>query len=424
MQALARLEAQAQPGDVSEPWAEFGVREVARDERIDALSGGELAKLGLLNLVAERPDALLLDEPTNNLDLDGLDWLERYLASFGGPVLLVSHDRALLDACVDGIVELDPLSGGIEVFAGNYSAYADERARREAELWARYRRQQREERRLRDVISSTESRARGIEQRTIHFHYRKRAAKVARRATTLKARMQRTLDSTEHVERPEKAPMGIRGRFQGGGRGGARLVSAQDVSVEIGGRRLLDAIDFEVDRGERVFLIGPNGSGKTTLLRAILGDQPLARGRLYVGPSVSIGYLPQEDATAPEGEDGGATPLEVVRSARSISEEDANNFLHRFLFGRDQVLTPVARLSYGERRRLALARFVLAGTSLLLLDEPTNHLDVPSREAFESALAEFEGAALVVTHDRYFVDRFAGRVLAIEDERLVQVSGG
>ncbi|MEE8422345.1 MAG: ATP-binding cassette domain-containing protein [Dehalococcoidia bacterium] len=200
------------------------------------------------------------------------------------------------------------------------------------------------------------------------------------------------------------------------------------MTIDVGGRRLLEDAAFEIDRGERVFLIGANGSGKSTLLRTILGEHPLAAGRLHVGPAVSIGYLPQQDATGDrdDGDDGGRggggqTAVDVLRRVRPMSEEEANNLLHRFLFARDQVRTPLSRLSHGERRRLELARFVVQGTNLLLLDEPTNHLDVPSREAFEASFDEFEGAALVVTHDRYFIERFADVVLAIEGGRLVRL---
>ena len=429
-EALARLEAAGSADDVKEQWQELGLRPVAPDERVSMLSGGEQTKLGLLDLVASRPDILLLDEPTNNLDMAGLEWLDGYLAAFPGPVLLVSHDRAFLDDTVSIILELDPATGRVEAFPGNYADYSAEKARRHAELWERWGRQQRRERRVQRAISGLKARAQRTENRTIHFYFRKRAAKVARRAVTLQRRLERELESEEHVDKPVRLPHRVRAEIEAGQRAGARMVAAEGLTVAVAGRVLLREVDLVIGWGERVVLLGPNGSGKTTLLRAILGEHPPAAGTLTLSPAVGIGYLPQVAADplqprseAPHGDNRdrphGRTPLEVIRRATPLSEPDARRFLHRFLFAGDQALTPVERLSYGERRRLDLARLVVAGANLLILDEPTNHLDIQSREAFESALEDFEGAMLVVTHDRYFIERFADRVLAVEDGRVV-----
>jgi macrolide transport system ATP-binding/permease protein len=420
-----RLAAVATAGegfDVERARMDLGLRSVDARTPARQLSGGELAKLALLDVFARDAGLLLLDEPTNHLDLDGLAWLEERLEAFRGAVLVVSHDRVLLDNCVAAILELDPRTGSAEVFAGGYSDYAAEKARRDEELWARYRRQQREERRLRQVISGIESRSRGLENRTINFYFRKRAAKVARRAVTLKARLERQLDSAEHVQRPAKTAGGLEAPFRARSEGASRLLSAEGVSLELGGRRLLHDASFVLDRGERVALVGPNGSGKTTLLRAILGELPVAAGTLALSGSARVGYLPQEDpaGTDAPGPDASLMPVQVLRRVAPLAEADAFNFLHRFLFGHAQLSTPVARLSYGERRRLALAGLVLGGANLLLLDEPTNHLDLPAREAFEAAFASFEGGALVVTHDRHFLERFADRVLALREGRLVE----
>jgi ATP-binding cassette subfamily F protein 3 len=181
---------------------------------------------------------------------------------------------------------------------------------------------------------------------------------------------------------------------------------------------LVDA-SLEIGWGERVVLAGSNGSGKTTLLRAILGERAPDAGNVRTSPSTRTGYLPQEERDVdPSSTD---TPVDVIRTAAGTSETEARRFLHRFLFTSDGALTPVARLSYGERRRLSLARLVLSGANLLLLDEPTNHLDIPSREAFESALEAYDGAMIAVTHDRYFIDKFAQRLVVIEDHRLREI---
>ncbi|MGH2632748.1 MAG: ATP-binding cassette domain-containing protein, partial [Tepidiformaceae bacterium] len=225
--------------------------------------------------------------------------------------------------------------------------------------------------------------------------------------------LQRQADSTSHVARPEKSPQGFYGEFATAEAGASRVLAADNVALDIAGRPLFSGLTFQASRGERVVIIGPNGCGKTTLLRAILRQHPVSAGRLEVSGSATVGYLPQQDEAVVSTEESAMTPIELLRRSHPMPEADAYNFLHRFLFGADMARTPVGLLSFGERRRLALARLVLQGSNLLLLDEPTNHLDLPSREAFETAFAAFEGAALIVTHDRYFIDQFADTIVEI-----------
>ncbi|MDA0365069.1 MAG: ABC-F family ATP-binding cassette domain-containing protein [Chloroflexi bacterium] len=417
---LAAMESDGD-GAAEAPWDELSLRPLAPETPVGSLSGGELTKLGLLAIVAARPGVLLLDEPTNHLDTAGAEWTERYLAAFGGPAVVVSHDRALLDTVADRILALDPSRDEPpEIFTGGYSDYADEQDRRRAEQWAAYGRQRREERRVKRQIAEIETRGRSWEQRFVRTASNRKSVKVARRAVTQKARLERQIASADHVERPVKAPGGFYGAFAAGERTASTLATVEAVTLVVGGRTLVVDASFTVRRGERVVLTGGNGSGKTTLLRALLGDVPPAGGRVQIAPSARVGYLAQAEA-ALRGDDA-ATPLEIVRRAsppeRPLAEEDAFNFLHRFLFGHDQARAPLRTLSYGERRRLELARLVLGGAGLLLLDEPTNHLDLAAREAFEHALVEFGGGALIVTHDRYFIDRFADAVWAIDRGHL------
>jgi ATP-binding cassette subfamily F protein 3 len=269
---LARLAAGATDAAPGALRAELGLRDIRRETRVGQLSGGELTKLGLLSIAASQPAVLLLDEPTNHLDLAGIEWVQAFIRRFRGPAVVVSHDRALLDACAQEIVEIDGATGAAEAFAGNYSAYAEEKARREADQWERYKRQQREERHLTEVISAVESRSRSIENKTINFYVRKRAKKVARRAVTLKARIERQLESAEHAARPDRSLQGFAGSFHVAGQGAALLVSVMNVALEAGGRRLVEGLSFDVRRGQTTVIIGPNGGGKTTLLRAILGE--------------------------------------------------------------------------------------------------------------------------------------------------------
>jgi ATP-binding cassette subfamily F protein 3 len=403
------LAAVARPG--SSARHALGLRDVSPDEPAGALSGGELTKFGLLDVAASAPGALLLDEPTNNLDIAGLEWLDDYLTGFAGPILLVSHDRALLDDHATSVLELQPGIGQVEEFAGGYTAYAQEKARRGAEQWERYRRQQRNERRVAQEIRRIKQTARNRERSSQNDFYRRKAKKVARRAVVLERRLTRELAPDQRIEKPVRTPYRLKADVAGAPRSGDRMLELSGVPIAIEGRTLVRDVAMTIGWGERVVLAGANGCGKTTLLRTAVGELPPGAGDVRRSPSTRIGYLPQTD---PLGGDSDQTPLDLIRSVSALSETEARRFLHRFLFTGDQPLTPVARLSYGERRRLALARLVAEGANLLVLDEPTNHLDIPSRESFESALEDFEGAMLVATHDRYFIDRFAERLLAID----------
>jgi len=412
----ALLTAVGAGADGAEARAALGVSEIAADAVLERLSGGEQAKLALAEAMCADADVLLLDEPTNHLDLAGIAWLEDRLASVEGVVLMVSHDRALLDAVVDGLLVLDADGGPADVFHGDYSDWVVEQERRREEQLAAFGRQQRAERRLREHLTQLESRSRYIENSTINFAIRKKAKKIARRSTTLKARLERQAASADRVERPGDRPQGIHATFAAAERSASRLVEIAGGRIEVGGRLLLDGLDLAVERRQRIALVGANGCGKSTLLRVILGELELAAGARSMAGSASPGYLAQDDAGdgAPD-----ETPLALVRRESVVSEAEAYNFLRRVLLGHDQATTALSRLSYGERRRLALAVLMLRGVNLLLLDEPTNHLDLASREAFEASLNGFEGAAVVVTHDRYLIERFADQVWSVEDGRIV-----
>ena len=412
----------ASASSLDDAWRALALRPVDSAERVDALSGGEQTKLGLIEIVASRPNVLLLDEPTNNLDLPALAWLDDYLDSFDGAVLIVSHDRALLDGHASKIIEIDETTGRSEAFAGGYEAYAAEKARRRADLWDRYRRQQERERKVRREIRDIKQHAMGHEKMSQNDFYRRKAKKIARRGVVLERRLERELGGEERIEKPVKTAYRVKAGMDPGARSGDRMLYAERLSLSVVGRVLVSDASLEIGWGERVVLIGANGTGKTTLLRALAGEQaPVGEhavddGSVRLSPSARLGYLPQTEAAG--GATNGSTPVDAIREAAGISETEARRFLHRFLFSGDGALTPIARLSYGERRRLALARLVLGGANLLLLDEPTNHLDIPSREAFEAALDAYEGAMLAVTHDRYFIERFAQRVITIDDGRL------
>ncbi len=372
------------------------------------LSGGEKTRAGLAALLADQPDVLLLDEPTNHLDIDGLKWLEGFLASYPGAVLVVSHDRAFLDQAVTAILELDETTHELRLHHGTYSDYAAAK-RAAAQTQERdYRRQQREVARVERDIQSLATHAHATERGTQDDFLRARAKKVARSAKVRERKLERALASEERIERPER-------RWEIAPEFGTRIESSRDVarvetvSVELDGACVLRDIDLHVRFGERIALTGPNGSGKTTLIRLLAGEITPSEGQVQLGPDVVVGRYDQEQELVAADR----TVLEQVRATASLSETDARSFLHRYLFGGDMVFQLGGELSYGERARLALALLVLRGANFLLLDEPLNHLDLPSRERFEEALTGFGGTTIIVLHDRYAIDRLATRMIEL-----------
>lgn len=255
--------------------------------------------------------------------------------------------------------------------------------------------------------------SRRMEGETTHFHYRKRAVRIGRQAKVVERRFERLVASGDREERPER-DAALRPEFRTGGRSGEDALSVAGLSLEAGGRTLMEDVSFGLRYGERVALLGPNGSGKTTLLRAIAGRLAPAAGTVRIGAGARLALLEQgQEDLDPERD-----PVETLRPLAAMDEGALRRFLHHCLFTTADVRTPAGKLSYGQRTRLALAKLALQGVNLLLLDEPTNHLDIPSREAFEEVLDTFEGTVLVVTHDRYFVEQFASAALRIEGGKL------
>jgi len=384
-------------------------------------SMGERQRIALDAEFAAHPSLLLLDEPTNHLDLDAITHLESRLAALDGAVVFVSHDRAFVDAVATHVLSIDPATRSATLQAGGYSTFVEARRRHHERQVQAFARQQRREQALKGEIAAIESRARHIENATVHFYFRKRAAKVARRAVTLKARAQREINSLDHLAAPPPPAMGIDARFPRPAPASSVLLSVERLSLCAGSRALLDGASVTVRAGERIALLGPNGSGKSTLLRAIADGTGVAAGRVALSGSARTGLMSQDDGASDfDGDAALLTPVAWLRRHLPMAPAEAANALHRFLPASASVRTPIARLTPGERRRLALARLMLSGFNLLLLDEPTNHLDIPGRDAFEAVLAAFTGAAIVATHDRYLVERFATRLLAIEGGRLVE----
>jgi ATP-binding cassette subfamily F protein 3 len=382
---------------------------------LSQLSGGEKTRAGLAGLLVKQPSLLLLDEPTNHLDAQALDWLEGFVAAYPGAIVMVSHDRAFLDATVTEILELDPKYGRVTPYPGNYSDYLSAKQAARLEQAESYQRQQAEIERIQRDVRAVASHAMATEKATQNDYLRGRSKKVARTAVVRERKLEKLLASEEMVERPERE-WGLALDFAGPPSAARDVVSFAGVSISLGGRPILDHVDLHVKAGERIALTGPNGSGKSTLLRLIAGPLTPDAGVVRIGSGVQIGVHAQEQETV----DLHRSAVEQARAVSNLSETEVRTFLHRFLFSGDLALSPARDLSYGERSRLALALLVIQGANLLLLDEPLNHLDLDSREQFELALQRYEGTAIIVLHDRRAIELVATRTLAIENGRLVE----
>jgi len=418
--AIDRLEALGgypDPGARAIVLAHLGLGDVPPDTPIAVLSGGQKTRLGLARVLLAEPNLLALDEPTNHLDLAMLTWLEDWLRAFPGAALIVSHDRVFLDRSVNRILNIDPHSHTLREYAGNYTDYLELSLAERERQWDQYRAQEAEIRRMKQDIVHTMEQSRSVERTTTSGQpgVRRIAKKVAKKAKSREKKLDRFLESDERVEKP-KPSWQMKVEFNHAPVSGQDVLYLDSLSVGYGASVLLRDISLHIRQGERVALVGGNGSGKTTLLKTIVGEISPLKGRVRIGASVRVGYFAQEQDTL----DLGSTPLDSLRAVTPMNDTDARSFLHYFLFTGDQPLAANRLLSYGERARLMLALLVAQGCNFLLLDEPINHLDIPARTQFEQALTNFEGTALAVVHDRYFIQGFATRVLAVEDGRLME----
>jgi len=378
----------------------LGLPESDFDKPISALSGGQKKLIGLARLMLARPSVLLLDEPDNHLDMPGKAYLEKLINEYPGAVAIISHDRYILDAIATHIAEIE--DGKITTFTGNYTEYIvdkEERLARQEEL---YQIQQRE-------IGRLEMALKRYKQWVLIND------KFASRMHAMEARIERI----EKIERPvlERRKMDLE---LNGWRGSNQVLELENVTKSFSHRNVLTNINFLVRHGERVGLIGANGAGKSVLLRLILGKEKPTLGEIKIGPSVKVGYYAQEHETL----DFNQTVIDAVRLSGNMSESNAVSFLIRYLFTYQQATQRIGSLSGGERSRLQLALLVLSGANFLLLDEPTNNLDIASAEVLENALNDFNGTVLVISHDRYFLDRTVNRIFALENAQITEYIGG
>jgi ATP-binding cassette, subfamily F, member 3 len=356
-------------------------------------SGGELTRASLARALARQPDLLLLDEPTNHLDIPSLEWLERYLCELDAAVVLVAHDRWFLEAVGTSVLELEAQRG--RFFAGPWHAWRKEQAAREIARGKAIERQRAEIERMERFVERFRYKATKARQAQSRL---KRIERIKRDGVGAEARDRRDLRfSFVTPERPGRVVLKLAG-----------------ATIEVPGRTLLDDASLELERGEHVVLVGPNGAGKTTLIEALAGRRELAAGSVRVGHNVKVGYLSQHAETAA----GEGTVLEAAQRQTGLRGQKARDLLGAFLFSGAEVEKSLNDISGGEQRRLSLAILVASGANVLILDEPTNHLDIESREALEDALAAFEGAVILVSHDRALLEAVGTRTLVCEDGEL------
>ncbi|MDQ6906867.1 MAG: ATP-binding cassette domain-containing protein [Chloroflexota bacterium] len=403
---LERYEEEGGPrfrNDARDLLIRLGLPPESHQQSVALLSGGQRKMVGLARCLIAKPDVLLLDEPDNHLDLPGKTMLEGVIRSYGGTLILISHDRYLLDDTVAQIAELD--NGRLTLYQGNYSSYMTQRELALLKQKQDYTSQQKEIKRLEEAVARFTLWANLV----LDERHKKQAMNK-----------QRQIDRMEKIERPvlERRKMGL--HFRSGERGGQKVIEARHLSRSFGDEIVLADLNFTVWRGERVGVVGRNGAGKSVLVQMLLGRDTPTEGEVWIGPSIRLGHYAQQHDVLDPAE----MPLDCIRVVKPMTAETAMGILGRFLFTYRQATEPIGNLSGGEKSRLQLARLMTGGANCLLLDEPTNHLDIASTEVLEEALNAYDGTVLTISHDRYFLDRICSRIYEIADGDLTEYPGG
>ena len=390
---------------ISELCNKFRIDENMLNRKFNTLSGGEKTIVNLASIMLSNPDILLLDEPTNNLDIDTLEWLESYLKSYTGTIILCSHDRYFLDKVVSKIVLIE--RGKSEIFFGNYSYYLEENERRTLAEFEQYKDQQK-------MIEAMKRKIKQLQE------FGKLAYPGGESFFKRAASIQKRLDKIELLDKPETVKE-IPLNFQMTDRSGKQVLMVRDFDLTVADKDLLDQVSFDVAFKDRTCLMGKNGSGKSTLIKYIMGlyENEQEDDHVKIGSNVSIGYIPQTITF----ENDNATILDVARKSYYDSETHLRASLAKFMFNGENVFKRVGTLSGGEKVRLKLFELMQKNVNLLIMDEPTNHIDITTQEVLEEALKEYPGTILFISHDRYFINEIAQKILYIEDKGITEYLG-
>lgn len=379
----------------------FKISDEMLDRSFNTLSGGEKTIVNLASLIISNPDILLLDEPTNHLDIDTLEWFEQFLSNYKGTIVISSHDRYFLDKVATKTVLID--KGKSEVYHGNYSYYLEESERRALAEFDEYKNQQKQIEAMKAAVKKLKEWG----ERGDNPRFFRRAACIERK-----------LEKMELLDRPDSKKQ-LPLDFEINGRSGKDVLVADDLGIIIGDKVILDGAELFLKYGEKVCLMGKNGAGKSTFIKAVLYGDNICQGEIKVGSNVSIGYIPQEIRF----EDENATILDTARKFYDGTETHLRASLAKFLFYGENVFKRVGKLSGGEKVRLKLFELIQKKANLLILDEPTNHIDIDTKEMLEEALSEYQGTLFFISHDRYFINKLAQRVINIENEKFQQYLG-